>query len=175
MKMYITQLRGVFEKVSQENEDVLEEAGRRLAQTIASDGQIFVHDFSPIPLLSMEATKSENTLPNVQPLLNDEATKQLSERDLLLLYLQKDYEDEAIRLIKSVKPSGAQIIGILSADIIDPFGDLFDACLTVPVSEPLIPFDDFGKMGHPESLTLLFTYHLLYFSVMEIVSEQALL
>lgn len=179
MKMYITQLRGVFEQISQENEEQLEEAGRRLAQSIASDGQIIIHGFGSISHIIREAVESPNALPKTITVKSSEAflKQSLNSNDTLLLVIPNEKSDEAIEFLKSLNNSDVQVVGILTKNgqIPGELNNYLDTSLFVPQSGPLIPFNDAEKIGTPDSLAELFLYHLIYFSVMEILDEQDLL
>lgn len=177
MKMYITQLRGVFERISQENEEGLEEAGRRLAQTLTMNGHVYVWGLGQGRLAVNEATESTNKLPGVKILFDQNGQKnKLTDHDSVLLFVAEGQENPAVKLIDSLKDSGAQFIGVIPSNV---EGDLlnpsFDHHLFFPSAGPLIPLDDDLKRGNPESLAILFLYHLIYFSLIEILNEQDLL
>lgn len=178
MKMYITQLRGVFEQISQENDDQLEEAGRRLAQSIASQGKIVILSVGNHTHIIREAMESANALPKTITFDQlDSEGLELQAIDTLFLFVSKGKSDEALKYLDSLGSTDVQVIGILTKDddIPKALSDRLDTSLFVPQSGPLIPFNDSDKIGNPESLAELYLYHLIYFSVMEILDEQELL
>jgi hypothetical protein len=176
LKMYITQLRGVFEDISRDNEEVLEETGRRLAQCLVSGGQIYVHGWSGHSAVVLEATDSPNALPGAKPLFNEQNPPEtLSERDTVLLFVPVGFEDEALNWNEQFRSTGADLISVSFQNNHPSFEEAWDVHLTLPPAHPLIPFSDTKKIGDPSSFAALFLYHLIYFSVMEILDEQDLL
>lgn len=176
MKMYITQLRGVFETISRDNEEALEETGRRLAQSLVSGGKIYVHGWSDFSSVVHEATASPNALPGIQPLFDEKGQRAaLSEQDTVLLFTPTGFEDEALNLAQTSRPLEVVLIGVSFKNESPSFEEAWDVHLTLPPAEPLIPFTDTKKMGVPSSLAALFLYQLIFFSAMEILEEQDLL
>ncbi len=175
MKMYITQLRGVFENLSELNDEPIEETGRRLAQTIVSGGTIYVHGIGPFTSMVEEITNSANALPSTKLWeRGKEAQKPPSNMDTLLLLISKDKQTEALQFLPD---TDSQVIGILQGfeAIPDRLNNQLDVQLTLPDSGALIPFNDSQKIGDPIAFAQLFLYHLIYFSTMEILDEQGLL
>lgn len=176
MKMYITQLRGVFEAISRDNEEALEETGRRVAQSLVSGGQVYVHGWTSLSAVVHEATESPNALPGAKPLLDEPGQPvTLSDQDTLLLFVPAEYENEALNWNQKFRSSGADLIAISFQKDNPSFDEAWDGHLTLPPAQPLIPFTDTKKIGEPSSLAALFLYHLIFFSVMEILDEQDLL
>lgn len=176
MKMYITQLRGVFETLSRDNEEALEETGRRLAQSLVSGGKIYVHGWSDCSVVVHEATASPNALPGTQPLFDKEGQlAALSKWDSVLLFTPTEFEEEALNLSQTFHSLGVDSIAVSFKNESPSFGEAWDVHLTLPPAEPLIPFTDTKKMGVPSSFAALFLYHLIFFSTMEILEEQDLI
>ena len=176
MKMYITQLRGVFEAISRNNEDHLEETGRRVAQSLVSGGKVYVHGWSDFSAVVHEATASSNAVPDAKPLFDGNGQPMtVTERDTVILFVPKDFENEAVTWSQGIRSAGAHLICVSYTNDDPSFKEAWDVHMALPSAAPLIPFTDSKKIGSPSSLAALFLYHLIFFSVMEILEEQELL
>ena len=67
LKIFSTQINGLFKKVMEKEEFNIEDAARLLAQAAVGDGTIYIHGFGEMDGVTTEALKG------IEPLLKAEA------------------------------------------------------------------------------------------------------
>lgn len=168
-KIYLTQLRGVLQKIIEKHEDMLEDSARLIAQSILSDGSLYVYGEGDMEAVEIEATLSPNALPSARR-LTDEQTEKLGPMDCVLMFFRGVVNE---KVLMTIKKSGAVVIGVSALKSGDPTGleDMTDLYIQLNANSPLVPINDEKKGGQPSTIAALFTYHLIYFIVLEILDE----
>ncbi|TRY18482.1 DUF2529 family protein, partial [Geobacillus sp. LEMMJ02] len=68
LKILSTQLTGVFQRISTQEEEQFEDAARLLAQAVISNGTIFIYGIDEMEAVAAEALYGAEKLPNVKRL-----------------------------------------------------------------------------------------------------------
>ncbi|MEH7111063.1 DUF2529 domain-containing protein [Neobacillus niacini] len=164
LKMFTTQLTGLFKKISEKEEFSFEDGARLLAQ-----GQtIYLLGFQEMKAVEFEALESAEPLKGAKVLMNIE---ELSSADRVLLFSRTSSDDEAIEWASKLQELG---IPFVAASTVVPDGklaELADVHINLQLTKGLLP-DDFGnRYGYPASMAALFVYYGLKFTIDEIFAE----
>ena len=182
LKIFMTQLSGVFKKVANDEEFGLEDGARVLAQAVVGDGHVYVAGFG-----EMEAVVAE-AVHGAEPLVRGkgfEGVDSVSEVDRVLIVSRYSTDEAAIELARLLQERGIGAVGISTVPKRGEVGDsvsdsgsgsgclaeLVDVHIDLKLYQGLIPDEDGGRFGYPGSLVGLFAYHGLAFTVREMIGE----
>ncbi|WP_078393039.1 DUF2529 family protein [Shouchella patagoniensis] len=167
-KIYTTQLFGLFKNINEKQEDLLEDAGRLLAQAIVMQGTIYVKGFDQLKALEEAATGGYDALPQAE-ILNQQG---LGPEDRLLLFAPDATDDRVTNLLDVCTKTNTPAIVVSSATV---FGitelENCDLFLDTGVKDGLIPDDDGNRIGHPGTIVALFIAQHLCLTITDILSE----
>lgn len=174
LKIFSTQLQGQFKKIMEQEELSIEDGARILAQSVISDGNIFVHGISEMGAVTMEALYGSEPLSTAKPLFCDGKMADATDLDRVLLISRFSTDSEAVALAKDLHKKGIQTVAIAAIkknvdtqSLIDFVDVLIDSKLTIG----LLPNEDGTRFGFPSAMTALFTYYGLAFTIKEMVEE----
>ncbi len=174
LKIFTTQLMGVFQNIQKENEWNLEEGSRLVCQTIVSDGHVYVYGSESLQsTILTESLSGANSLPKSRPLLDDHhEIHALSSFDTVLLF-SEELDESLFDVYSKIKPSGSNIIVISNQTDKKPswINDV-DCFLNLGVKGPLVPTDNGKKIGNPIIFASLYMYMALYLNIVDILEEQ---
>lgn len=170
LKIFSTQLNGLFKKIMEKEEFAIEDAARLLTQAAIGDGTIYIHGFHEMDGVTQEALKG------IEPLLKassyDAAFTPTSE-DRFLLFSRYSTDQEAIELAHKLKAEGVPFVAVstvVSSDT-ESLESLADVHINLQVERGLIPKDDGNRTGYPTLLVALFVYTGIKFTIEEILQE----
>ncbi|KIP21448.1 hypothetical protein JV16_01451 [Anoxybacillus ayderensis] len=169
LKILSTQLAGVFQRISAQEEEQFEDAARLFAQAIISDGTIFVYGMDEMEAVVAEALHGAEKLPNVKPLNMNEVTT----ADRVLIVSRFCTDEEAIRIAKQLHEQNIWTIGMSSiAEETKPsLVDYVDVHIDLCLKQPLVPIEGGSRIGFPSAVAALFAYHSLLLMTKEMVAE----
>ncbi|MGD6991207.1 DUF2529 domain-containing protein [Sutcliffiella horikoshii] len=178
LKIFTTQLQGVFNRVGSSEEFAFEDAARLLAQAVVGDGRIYVHGVKEMKAVEAEATTGAEPLMNATLLSDLDSYHDLTDTDRALIVSRFSTDEEAIKTAKALKELGIEIVGI--STVMEPeqvhsdetLESLSDVHIDLKLKKPLIPGDDGERFGFPSSMVALYVYHGLAFTLKEILEEQ---
>jgi hypothetical protein len=171
LKIFTTQLTGVFKKIA-EDEFVIEEASRILAQTILSEGTIYFHGTKEFEAISREAVEGEERLQNTKSLKEINNYEELGQQDCVVIATRYSSDEEAIAISKKLQAKEIKLIGISSNNIeYDSFSKLVDVHIDLKKIDRLVPLTDGKRIGYPIIMAGLFAYFGLYLTTTEILFE----
>ncbi|WP_010197449.1 DUF2529 domain-containing protein [Bacillus sp. m3-13] len=181
LKIFTTQLQGVFNRVGSSEEYAFEDAARLLAQAVVGDGRIYVHGVKEMKAVEAEATTGAEPLVGATLLSDLDSYHDLTDTDRALIVSRFSTDEEAINTGKALKELGIEIVGIStvgeaeqvdSAEAAETLESLADVHIDMKLKKPLIPGDDGERFGFPSSMVALYVYHGLAFTLKEILEEQ---
>lgn len=165
MKIFDTQMKGLFEKLKRYDEE-LEDAARVISQSIVSDGQIFWYGEGEMQGIVSLACYGEDGFDN--SLVANENTS-FSAMDTFIV-ASPNISDPFVRiLIDNAEGAGASVITIYSFAESDHSVADFSFC--TGVKHGLVPMESGKRIGSPHLLVALNLYYQLYFAVMEMLEE----
>ncbi|WP_054705753.1 DUF2529 family protein [Bacillus sp. JCM 19041] len=112
-KIYTTQLFGLFKKMNEKQEDLLEDAGRLLAQAIVTQGTIYVKGFDQLRALEEAATGGYDALPQAE-ILDQQDT---GPEDRVLLFAPDATDDRVTKVLAACTRANTPVIVVSSATV----------------------------------------------------------
>ncbi|MGM0843491.1 MAG: DUF2529 domain-containing protein [Bacillota bacterium] len=171
IKMFTTQLTGLFNRIADKEEFSIEDGARLLAQASVGEGSIYIKGFAEMEGVTLEALHGQEPLKGAKALINiDDVT----EADRVLLVSRYSTDDEAVSLAKQLVDKGipfAAVSGVVSADD-DNLADLADIHIDTKLIKGMLPGEELGeRVGFPSSMAALYIYFLIKFSLEEMLEE----
>lgn len=174
LKIFTTQLQAQFKRIMDQEEMNMEDGARILAQSVISDGTIFVHGFGEMAAVATEALNGAEPLRSAKPLFTDGKMNEISDVDSVLLVTRLSTDEKALTLAEDLRGKGIQIVAI-SAIVKTEFDHTLDNVVDIHIDsklqKPLIPDDDGTRFGFPSVMTALYAYYGLKFTIKEMVEE----
>ncbi|NYE06045.1 hypothetical protein F4694_002820 [Bacillus niacini] len=163
LKMFTTQLTGLFKRLEEKEEFSFEDGARLLAQ-----GQnIYVVGFKEMKGVEFEALEGAEPLKGA--LTNVESA---TSADRVLLFTRHSDDQEAVELADKLVEKEIPFVAV-STSISEEgkLEELADVYINLQLKKGLLP-DDFGnRYGYPSSMAALYVYYGLKFTIDEILAE----
>jgi len=179
LKIFTTQLQGVFGRIAGNEDFSFEDGARLLAQAAVGDGRIYIHGVKEMKAVEYEATQGAEPLAKAALLSDLESYHDLTDTDRALIVSRFSTDEEAIETAKALKELGIEIVGIStvngtvdSGEGTETLDSIADVHIDMKLKKPLIPGDDGDRFGFPSSMTALYVYFGLAFTIKEILDEQ---
>ncbi|MCP3761501.1 DUF2529 domain-containing protein [Domibacillus sp. A3M-37] len=167
-KMFMTQLSGLLKKISEKEEFPLEDAGRLLAQSLMSEGSIYIKGFDEMAAIEIEAVHGAEVLDGVKSWTTD---ARLTEADRLLVATRFSDDPDALRLAEKLHEDGIPFVALASKKDESGIDELADVFIDLHLAKGLLPDDEGGRTGFPSSIAGLYAYFLLKMTIEEIAAE----
>ncbi|MFD3446706.1 DUF2529 domain-containing protein [Microbacteriaceae bacterium 4G12] len=172
LKIFSTQLSGYFKKIAEQEEENIEDSARLLAQALVGDGTIYMHGTKEMAGIIAEALYGEEPLRHVKPLIENGEVANVTPADRIVLISRFSTDEEILSLAKDLQVEGPLLVGISALKEADESLEQFtDAHIDTKLTKALIPDEDGARYGFPSSITALFAYYGLKFTVEEILNE----
>ncbi|WP_113930561.1 DUF2529 domain-containing protein [Bacillus sp. P14.5] len=171
IKMFTTQLSGLFNRIADKEEFSIEDGARLLAQASVGEGSIYIKGFAEMDSVTLEALNGHEPLQGAKALVNME---DLTEADRVLLVSRFSTDEEAVSLAKQLVDKGvpfAAVSGVISAEG-ENLADLADIHIDTKLIKGMLPGEELGeRVGFPSSMAALYIYFLIKFSLEEMLEE----
>lgn len=171
LKMFTTQLTGLFSRIHAKEELAIEDAARLLAQAAVGDGKIYLKAFDEMQGIVSEALSGEETLRDAFELTNIELA---DSADRVLLITRRSTDEAAIALAKRLTEKNvpfAVICGAVKGAEKDDVVSMAEVSLNTQVVKGLLPDEFGGRFGFPSLMAALYLYHGVKFTLDEMVEE----
>ncbi|WP_059171823.1 DUF2529 family protein [Bacillus sp. FJAT-27445] len=173
LKMFSTQLAGLFGRIQDKQEENFEDAARLLAQAAAGNGRIFIFGVKEMEAIGLEATLG--TEPLVSAVKWDgKETGEFTPADRAMVVARYSMDCEAINAAKLLKKEGIPFAGISAAadgESGESLEGLADVHISLLLKKGLLPDESGGRYGFPAPLAALFVYYGIKFTIDEILAE----
>jgi DNA-binding MurR/RpiR family transcriptional regulator len=173
LKMFTTQLSGLFQKIAEKEEYQLEDAARLLSQAPAGDGFIYILGTAEMQGVAFEACSGAEVL-RYSKIISDPQLAELSSSDRVLLFSRFSTDEEAVRLAFLLAEKGipfVSVCSILEEDEPGPLATLADVHIELHLTKGLLPDENGNRFGFPALMAALFVYHALKFTIDEMLAE----
>jgi uncharacterized phosphosugar-binding protein len=174
IKMFTTQLTGLFKKIMEKEEFSLEDAARLLAQAPAGDGSIYIYGMGEMQAVAFEATEGTEPLKRAKRLAGPDLPPELSEADRVLLVSRFANDTDALQLAVLLQEKGIPFVSISSVpDQIETAAltDFADVHINLGLTKGLLPDESGNRFGFPTSMAALYVYYSIRFTIEEILEE----
>jgi hypothetical protein len=162
MKMFTTQLTGLFKRIEEKEEFSFEDGARLLAQ-----GQsIYLLGFREMKAVEFEALEGAEPLKGVSSDI-EAATS----ADRVLVFTRNSSDQEAVELAGKLQERNIPFVAVSTSVPDGKLEELADVHINLQLTKGLLP-DDFGnRYGYPSSMAALYVYYGLKFTIDEILAE----
>lgn len=171
LKMFSTQLAGLFKRIHEKEEFAFEDAARLIAQAAVSDGTIYMYGINEMAAVVQEATLGAEPLRAAKKLPSEFTGIQESDRAIII---SRSSDDElAVAVAKKLQELGVLFVAIstkVESESEDLF-DLADVAINLHLTKGLLPDETGNRYGLPTSMAALFAYYGLKFTFDEIIAE----
>ncbi|MFJ7308427.1 DUF2529 domain-containing protein [Peribacillus frigoritolerans] len=170
LKIFSTQISGLFKKMIENEAFEMEDAGRLLAQAVVGDGSVFIHGFGEMQGVTAEALNGAEPFPKAK---GYELSGTISREDRFLIFSRHSDDSEALMLAKQLKEKDIPFVAVSTSvpSEEDSLLELADVHIDLRIQRGLIPDETGNRYGYPTLITALFAYHGIKFTLEEIIKE----
>ena len=176
LKIYLTQLTGIYKKIEQDEQENMEDAARLLAQALVSHGNVYLHGFKEMNGIISQAIDGPEPLKGLKRLYNGQYMAQVQQRDRAIIFARSAIEPEAIALAQSLNGQRIPFVAVSQGPTAEEknspnLADLADIHIDIKATRGLIPNEDGTRSGIPTLAAALFVYQGITLSIDEIIKE----
>ncbi|MDE3840343.1 DUF2529 domain-containing protein [Bacillus methanolicus] len=170
LKMFSTQLTGLFNRIHDKEEFSIEDGARLLAQAAVGDGSIYICGLKEMAAVEAEATEG------AEPLISAKkwtALDDIQDTDRVLLLSRFSQDKEAVEIARALSEKHIPFVAVSTAveNDSDDLTSLADIHIDLRLVKGLLPDEKGGRFGYPSSIAALFVYFGLKFTIDEIIGE----
>ncbi|WP_057911889.1 DUF2529 domain-containing protein [Peribacillus muralis] len=170
LKIFSTQLSGLFNKMMDKEAFEMEDAGRLLAQAAVGDGAIFIQGFGEMQGITAEAMDGAEPFPKAK---RYEHGQTIAREDRFLIFTRHSNDKEALKLAKALREKDIPFVAISTSvpSNEDSLMELADVHIDLRINRGLIPDETGNRFGYPTLIAALFAYYGIKFTLEEIIQE----
>lgn len=161
MKILSTQLTGLFQRISSQ-EQAVEDTARLLAQAAAGEGSIYLAAFGEMKSVAAAALEGKEPLAAAAEW---RAEITLTGADRVWILATRDEGDELARKLADASIPFAMLVAESTQC------ELPDAFISLAIDRGILPTEDGGRMVVPHSIGALFVYHAVKMDIDEMLAE----
>lgn len=169
LKMFSTQLSGLFKRLQEKEEFSIEDGARLLAQATIGQGSIYLYGTGEMKAIGLEAVYGEEPLQSAAE-LGEGVEVEAADRVLIISRYSDDVD--AVLVARRLQEQGIPFVAISTvreegAGLVQ----LADVHIDLRMTKGLLPDDSGNRIGYPTSIAALFVYYGLKFTIEEILEE----
>jgi hypothetical protein len=171
LKMFATQLTGLFKRIQEKEEFAFEDAARLIAQAAVSEGSIYLYGVSEMEAVVLEATVGSEPMQFAKPFPAE--TSEILDSDRAIIVTRFSTDPEALACAQQLRDAGVPFVALatkMESSGEDLF-DLADVSLNLQLTKGLLPDEMGNRFGFPTAMAGLFAYYGLKFTFDEILEE----
>jgi hypothetical protein len=167
LKMFTTQLTGLFKRIEEKEEYSFEDGARLLAQAPS----IYIFATKEMKAVVFEALEGAEPLTGAN-VLTPEGLAELTDSDRVLIFSRYSRDEAALEVAAQLHEKAIPFVAVSTAV---PEGEkllaLADVHIDLRLPKGLLPDDLGNRYGYPSSMAALFVYFGLKFTIEEILAE----
>ncbi|MDQ0200891.1 DUF2529 domain-containing protein [Neobacillus ginsengisoli] len=173
LKMFTTQLTGLFKRIEEKAEFSFEDGARLLAQAPIGDGSIYIFGTKEMKAVEFEASEGAEPLAGAKILAAAaENWNELKRADRVLIFTRSSADREAVELALKLQEKEIPFVAVSTLDAAaGQLTELADVHIDLLLSKGLLPDDLGNRYGVPTAMAGLFVYYGLKFTIEEIIAE----
>lgn len=168
LKIFTTQLSGLFKRIQDKEEESIEDGARLLAQSAISGHAIYIYGKNELKGVAKEAMYGRESLSFIKELPDE--IEEITPQDKVLMFLQGTEEQDELDLARRLYEQETGIIAV-SAEGREAYENYCDVWIDLGLKKPLVPGENGERTGYPSLLAALFVYHALALTLKEILDE----
>jgi len=169
LKMFTTQLTGLFKRLEEKEEYSFEDGARLLAQAPVGDGSIYIFTTKEMKAVEFEALEGAEPFSGAKIF---DSVEELTESDRVLMFTRYSNDESGLKLAEQLREKGIPFVAVATSV---PGGELLqesaDLLIDLRLTKALLPDDEGNRYGYPSSMAALFVYYGLKFTIEEILAE----
>lgn len=169
LKMFSTQLAGLFNRLMEKEEFSIEDGARLLTQAAAREGKIYIFGTGEMKAVELEAVYGEEPLQSAA-ILSKETEVESADRVLIVSRYADD--EEAVKMAGIIQEKGIPFVAISTVrnenEGLNTFADVH---IDLRIKKGLLPDDVGNRIGYPTSMAALYIYFGLKFTIEEILED----
>ncbi|MCY8499146.1 DUF2529 domain-containing protein [Bacillus atrophaeus] len=172
LKIFTTQLTGIFSRIQDKESEAIEDGARLLAQAVVSGHSIYLYGANELLGILHEASAGREPFPSIK--VFPDSIEHITESDRVLMFCSSPGTEEEQALAKELYEKGAGVVCV-SPVVKDQNGieQYCDVHIDTKLKMPLVPDEDGTRFGFPSLMVGLYVYHALSFTLKEILQEYA--
>ncbi|MCP6680905.1 DUF2529 domain-containing protein [Bacillus nakamurai] len=172
LKIFTTQLAGIFSRIQDKESDAIEDGARLLAQAAVSGHSIYLYGANEMRGILCEAELGSEPLPSVKAF--PETAEAITESDRVLMFCSGPGTAGEQALAEELYEKGVGLVCVSPIVKDQPGIEAFcDVHIDSKLKMPLLPDEDGTRYGFPSLMTGLYVYHALSFTLKEMLQEYA--
>ncbi|WP_335871448.1 DUF2529 domain-containing protein [Bacillus sp. 2205SS5-2] len=169
IKMFTTQLNGLFNRISSKEEFALEDGARLLAQGAIGEGKIYVKAFAELEAVTLEATKGAEPLTGAFPVKD---LHEITSADRVLLFSRLSTDKEAVEFAKKLNEKNIEFVAVSGVvDSEESLQDLATIYIDTKLTKGMLPDENGNRVVFPGSMAGLFVYFAIKMALDEMLQE----
>lgn len=171
LKMFTTQLTGLFQRIADKEAEQIEDGARLLAQAVIGEGRIYIKGFQEMKAVEAEAIAGADAFSCCQPF---DSAGEITESDRVLLVSRFAHDPEALAAAAALEEQGIPFVAVagLISEEEHSLHETADVFINTKLTKGLLPDENGGRTGFPSSLAALYIYFSLKLTIDEILQEQ---
>lgn len=172
LKMFSTQLNGLFKRLYEKEEEAIEDSARLLAQAIIGEGKVYIYATNEMQGIVSEAIESAEPLQRVEK-WNDSSLDNLTQSDRFLLFTRYSNDEVIFPFAKQLHENNIPFISISTISSTEEEGiqEIADVYIDLKLTKGLLPDEEGIRFGYPALMAALFVYYGIKFTLDEILKE----
>ncbi|MBT2692342.1 DUF2529 domain-containing protein [Bacillus sp. ISL-55] len=171
LKMFSTQLTGLFNRLQEKEEFSIEDGARLLAQAAAGEGTVYIFGAKEMQAVALEAVYGEEPLQAAAILTED---VELEAADRVLIVSRYADDKEAVEAAHDLQEKGIPFVAISTVrgeNELSGLDTMADVHIDLRLKKGLLPDELGNRVGYPTSIAALYIYFGLKFTIEEILEE----
>ncbi len=156
-KILTTQLSGLLQRITQNEEDAIEETARLLAQAAIGEGNVYFACFGEMQTVELNALQAVEPFSKLAPWTSDTS---LTEADRVCIFTRSAHDEEALALAQKLNTQFIPFAAVAGepASTENPLADLAYTYISTRIKGGLLPNDLGQRVVVPHALAGLFVY-----------------
>ncbi len=169
LKMFSTQLAGLFKRLQEREEFALEDSARLLAQACAGEGKIHLYGTGEMAAVLCEALEGAEPLARAVRFNMENVTP----ADRVLIFARTSTDPDAVAIAKDLAEN---YLPFTAVSTIVPGNEpgldtLADVHIDLKLTKGLLPDENGERFAIPNAMAALFVYHGIKLTIDEIMTE----
>ncbi|SDH88308.1 protein of unknown function [Alteribacillus persepolensis] len=171
MKIFSTQLQGIFKKITEREEEQFEDGARLLAQAAAGPGKLLIYTTPSMKGNAINVTEHPDAAGHITHQETTDTSLEAIDRALILAGYEekKELETTVSHLREHDVPF--VVIAPFPAEEMEHFLEPTDVWIDTYTRGGLVPDESGSRLGAPFTLTALFASQLLLLQINELLGE----
>ena len=156
-KILTTQLSGLFQRITQNEEEAIEETARLLAQAGIGEGNVYFACFGEMQVVELNACQAVERFTKLVPWTKDTV---ITEADRVCIFTRSAHDEEALALAQQLSDNFIPFAAVASeaANSENPLADLAYTYISARIRGGLLPNDLGERIVVPHAIAALFVY-----------------